>query len=136
MEKFTPICQRYTDVVAHKHFLQHYLFHRVTAPTVLVKLTSVIIKLQILANSLQAAQVSTDLYIRRKFTLYVCYVLLCIFQMDEDSNGSCVKFTPSEYQHIYYSRIPVKKSAMDDLNAICLLQRKTINWQNKTDLLQ
>ena len=57
MEKFTPICQTYTDVMAHKCYLQHVLFHKAKRPVAIMKLVSVIIKLQVLANSLQTAQV-------------------------------------------------------------------------------
>ena len=57
MEKFTPICQRFTDVMTNKNYLQHLLFTRTYSPTDIVHLTLVIIKLQILANSLQTAQV-------------------------------------------------------------------------------
>ena len=58
MGKFTPICQRYTDVMAHKHYLQHLLFDgTLNDATIIIKLTVVIIKLQFMANSLQTAQV-------------------------------------------------------------------------------
>ena len=59
MQKFTPICQRYTDVMAHKYFLQHLLFNetKLNDATVIMQLTLVIIKLQVMANSLQIAQV-------------------------------------------------------------------------------
>ena len=57
MQKFTPICQRFTDVMAHKYYLQHLLFNRTYSPTDIIQLTLVIIKLQVLANSLQTAQV-------------------------------------------------------------------------------
>ena len=59
MQEFTPICQRYTDVMAHKYFLQHLLFNetKLYDATVIIQLTLVIIKLQVMANSLQTAQV-------------------------------------------------------------------------------
>ena len=64
MEKFTPICQRYTDVMAHKRYLQRLLFDgNLNNATVIVKLTLVIIKLQFMANSLQTAQVCVYSYI-------------------------------------------------------------------------
>ena len=59
MQEFTPICQRYTDVMAQKYFLQHLLFNetKLNDATVIIQLTLVIIKLQVMANSLQTAQV-------------------------------------------------------------------------------
>lgn len=59
MKNLTPACQRYTDVMAHKHHLQHLLFNenRLTNATVIMQLALVIIKLQIMANSLERAQV-------------------------------------------------------------------------------
>lgn len=59
MKKFTPVCQRFTDVMAHKHHLQHLLFNenRLNNATVIMQLALVIIKLQIMANSLETAQV-------------------------------------------------------------------------------
>ena len=64
MGKFTPICQRYTDVMAHKHYLQRLLFDgNLNNATVIIKLTLVIIKLQFMANSLQTAQVCVYSYI-------------------------------------------------------------------------
>ena len=58
MQEFTPICKRYTDVMAHKYFL-HLLFNetKLNDATVIIQLTLVIIKLQVMANSLQTAQV-------------------------------------------------------------------------------
>ena len=64
MGKFTPICQRYTDVMAHKHYLQHLLFDgTLNDATIIIKLTIVIIKLQFMANSLQTAQVCVYSYV-------------------------------------------------------------------------
>ena len=64
MGKFTPICQRYTDVMAHKHYLQHLLFDgTLNDATIIIKLTLVIIKLQFMANSLQTAQVCVYSYV-------------------------------------------------------------------------
>ena len=59
MKNFTPACQRYSDVMAHKHHLQHLLFNenQLTNATVIIQLALVIIKLQIMANSLETAQV-------------------------------------------------------------------------------
>ena len=58
MKNFTPICQRYTDVMAHKHYLQHLLFNeKLNDATVTVQLALVIIDLQIMASSLETAQV-------------------------------------------------------------------------------
>ena len=57
MEKFSPICQRYTDVMAHKYYLQHLLFNETIARAVGVNLTSVIVKLQAMGNSLENVQV-------------------------------------------------------------------------------
>ena len=56
MKNLSPICKRYTDVMAHKNYLQHVLFHanNVTNASLL---TSVIIKLQVLGHNLQTAQV-------------------------------------------------------------------------------
>ena len=61
MEAFTPICQRYTDVMAHKYYLQHTLFQetRDFSAVATKQLTLVVIKLQTLANHLQTAQVCT-----------------------------------------------------------------------------
>ena len=59
MTNFTLVCQRYTDVMAHKYYLQHLLLNgtnNITA-TVIMNLISVIIKLQVMANSLQIVQV-------------------------------------------------------------------------------
>ena len=64
MGKFTPICQRYTNIMAHKHYLQRLLFDgNLNNATVIVKLILVIIKLQLMANSLQTAQVCVYSYI-------------------------------------------------------------------------
>ena len=65
MGKFTPICQRYTDVMAHKYYLQHLLFNgtKLNNATVIIQLTLVVIKLQVMANSLQTAQVCVYPYI-------------------------------------------------------------------------
>ena len=63
MGKFTPVCQRYTDVMAHKHYLQCLLFDgKLSDATVIVKLT-LVIKLQFMANSLQTARVCVYSYI-------------------------------------------------------------------------
>ena len=61
MKKFTPACQRYTDVMTHKHHLQHHLFNenQLTNATVIIQLALVIIRLQIMANSLETVQVCT-----------------------------------------------------------------------------
>ena len=64
MGNFTPICQRYADVMAHKYYLQHLLFDgKLSDAKIIVKLTLVIIKLQFMANSLQTAQVCVYSYI-------------------------------------------------------------------------
>ena len=62
----TPICQRYTDVMAHKYYLQHLLFNKTNNVTaaVIMNLTSVIMDLQFMGYSLEAAQ--------------VCMCVLCI----------------------------------------------------------
>ena len=57
MRKFTPICQRYTDVMAHKYFLQHLLFQEIKESRAIMQLVLVITKLQVLANNLLNAQV-------------------------------------------------------------------------------
>ena len=58
MNNFTSICQRYTDVMAHKYFLQDLLFNRTQLNTAaIIKLTSIIINLQVMANNYQTAQV-------------------------------------------------------------------------------
>ena len=57
---FRPICQRYTDVMAHKYYLQEVLFNKTNElkePMVITNLTSIIINLQVVANYLQEAQV-------------------------------------------------------------------------------
>ena len=72
MEQFTPICQRYTDVMAHKYFLQHLLFNGTKIRNA-TAITLVIIKLQLMANFLQTAQVC--IY---KCTLYMYVYILCI----------------------------------------------------------
>ena len=61
--EFTPICQRHTDVMAHKFYLQHLLFNRTYDATVVVQLTSVITNLQVLANALQSIQVCLLKYV-------------------------------------------------------------------------
>lgn len=63
IKNFTPICQRYTDVMAHKYFLQHMLFQETKNPIAIIQLTLVVIKLQVLANHLQTAQVRGYMYI-------------------------------------------------------------------------
>jgi len=67
MEEFSPICQRYTDVMAHKYYLQHLLLNETIAPAVRVNLTSVIVKLQAMGYSLENVQVRT----------YVVYTETC-----------------------------------------------------------
>ena len=62
MVKFTPVCQRYTDMMAHKHYLQDILFNKTNDPTVIMQLTLVIIELQVMANSLQTVQVCCIYY--------------------------------------------------------------------------
>ena len=57
-ETFTPICQRYTDVMAHKYYLQDILFNGTKLnTTVIKKLTLIIINLQVLAKYYHTAQV-------------------------------------------------------------------------------
>ena len=65
MEKFTPICQTYTDVMAHKYYLQNLLFNetKFNDTMVITNLTLVIIKLQLMASILQTAQVCVHSYI-------------------------------------------------------------------------
>ena len=50
--------------------------------------------------------------------------------MESDGGDTCVNFTPSQYITIYYSRLEAGDS--DQLDAMCLLQMRTINWQDKT----
>ena len=57
MGQFSPICQRYTDVMAHKYYLQHLLFNETIDPTVIVNLILVIVKLQAVGYSLENIQV-------------------------------------------------------------------------------
>ena len=65
MANFTPICQRYTDVMAHKFYLQDIWLNGTKDiwlngtknPKVIMALTSIIIKLQSMAYNLQTAQV-------------------------------------------------------------------------------
>ena len=126
MANFTPVCQRYTDVMAHKYYLQHLLFNGTNnaTATVLMNLTSVIIKLQVMANSLQTVQVCMCILIHTS-----THYKMCILQMENDGD-TCVKFTPSQYRRIYYSRLqyPVKTNSTH-LDAICLLQMRTLSWQ-------
>ena len=56
MGEFSPICQGYTDVLAHKYYLQHLLFNEAINDTVTIQLFSVITKLQVMGNSLENAQ--------------------------------------------------------------------------------
>ena len=57
-ETFTLICQRYTDVMAHKYYLQDILFNGTRLNTaVIIKLTLIIIDLQVLAKYYHTAQV-------------------------------------------------------------------------------
>ena len=65
MEKFTPNCQRHTDVMAHKCYLQNRLFNetKFNDTMVITDLTLVIIKLQLMASILQTAQVCVHSYI-------------------------------------------------------------------------
>ena len=65
MENFTDICQRYTDVMAHKYYLNNLLFNetKLIDTIVITKLTLVIIKLQLMASILQTAQVCVHSYI-------------------------------------------------------------------------
>ena len=62
MENLTPICQRYTDVMANKYNLQNNLFHRIYDMRVMIQLTSVITNLQAMANVLQTIQVCCYMY--------------------------------------------------------------------------
>ena len=60
---FTPICQRYTDVMAHKYYLQDILFNGTKLnTTVITKLTLIIINLEVLAKYYHTAQVCVYLY--------------------------------------------------------------------------
>ena len=59
MDNFTGTCQRYTDVMAHKYYLQDLLFNKSRSinGTVTIQLALLIVKLQVMANSLQAIEV-------------------------------------------------------------------------------
>ena len=58
MTEFTPICQRYTDVMAHKYYLQDILFDRTIKDALVIeRLTLIISKLQTMAYNLKTAQV-------------------------------------------------------------------------------
>ena len=58
METFTPICQRYTDVMAHKYYLKYLLFNKTNLnSTVIIKLVLIVIDLQVLAKYYHTAQV-------------------------------------------------------------------------------
>ena len=47
------------------------------------------------------------------------------------TNDACVKFAPSQYITIYYSRLHHPLIRKDgSLNAMCLLQMRALNWQN------
>ena len=117
--------------MAHKHHLQHLLFNgtKINNGTVIMRLTFVIIKLQIMANSLLTAQVCVYSYITNIFNnVYV------ILQTAIDNN-TCVNFTPLQYRTIYHSRLRdlhIKES--DELDSICLLKMRTLNWQNKNKI--
>ena len=65
MESFTPTCQRYTDVMAHKYYLQNLSFNgtKLNDTMVIINLTLVIIRLQLMASILQTAQVCVHSYI-------------------------------------------------------------------------
>ena len=64
MDNFTSICQRYTDVMAHKYYLQNLIFSGTKFNDMVIKdLTLVIIKLQLMASILQTAQVCVYSYI-------------------------------------------------------------------------
>ena len=100
MANFTPICQRYTDMMAHKYYLQHLLFMELrnnAMAALIMNITSVIIKLQVMANSLQNVQVCMCVLIHTN-THYN------ILQMENDG-GTCIMFTPSQYRSMYYSRL-------------------------------
>ena len=76
MGRLTPICQRYTDVMAHKLHLQHLLFDgTLNDATIIIKLTLVIIKLQFMANSLQTAQVAMCVLI----CIILIQIMLCMY---------------------------------------------------------
>ena len=49
--------------------------------------------------------------------------------MESDGGDTCVNFTPSQYITIYHSRLQTRDS--DQLDAMCLLQMRTRNWQDK-----
>ena len=76
MKKFTPICQRYTDVMAHRYFLEHMLFQETNNPIAIIQLTLVVIKLQVLANSLQTAQVCRYMHTELQCLKYALYMLI------------------------------------------------------------
>ena len=57
MRKFSPLCKRYTDAMAHKYYLQHLLFNKAIDPAVTKQLTSVIVRLQAMVNSIENVQV-------------------------------------------------------------------------------
>ena len=61
INNFTAICKRYTDVMAHKHYLQHRLFHKTSTVTIAKQLIPIIIKLEVMAHSLETAQVHATL---------------------------------------------------------------------------
>ena len=128
--EFTPICQRYTDVMAHKYYLQHHLFHRTNDATVMMKLTSVIISLQAIANSFQITQVRC----RRVYTCTINYINCAYtFQVNQNDVTPCVTFTPCQYMKIYYSRLPLSSNSSPvGLDALCLLQMGARKWQDKT----
>ena len=56
MKNLSPICTRYTDVMAHKYYLQHVLFYA-NNENITKLLISITIKLQVLGHNLQTAQV-------------------------------------------------------------------------------
>ena len=57
MGKFSPLCKRYTDAMAHKYYLQHLLFNKTINPAVTKQLTLVIVRLQTMVNSIENVQV-------------------------------------------------------------------------------
>ena len=74
MREFSPICQRYTDVLAHKYYLQHLLFNEAINDAVTIQLISVITKLQVMGNSLGNAQRIRCVH----FSKHASYVIIIV----------------------------------------------------------
>ena len=130
MKNLTAICKRYTDVMAHKNYLQYVLFHanNVTV-TISESLISIIIKLHVLAHNLQTAQVC--IYICR---LYCTLNYFCMYSMMQlkKIGQPCLTFTPCQYRIIYWSRSGL--DLHETPHVLNLLGQKLCDWHNRTNI--